>query len=410
MLLSVAVARAERIAIGDPTRPRIVNGLTSHAYPTTGALLRSAGGAIDLHNASTWCSGTLIGCRTFLVAAHCVEDLSPSRYLVYLQHAGVFAVAAIARHPDASDESFPVADVAVLTLDDWVTGIAPTPITVVDPTLVIPATGTIVGFGQTWGSGNDYGIKRAGMVQTDACPLGLPNGVGEPDVVCWTFAGPVGPPGEDSNTCNGDSGGPLLLDLGVGPVVAAVTSGGTSGDCLATDHSYDASVHANRSFIVAARGDDATATCGNLPAVGTAETTVIGHDGSLGASNLSDSYTITVPAGANQLRVALNGEDNGSFDVDLYLKAGPGAGPGDFDCKADAAGVFGACGVDFPAPGSWSIAVQRAAGSGDYQITSTILRGTAPLCGDGGRDFNEACDGADAARCPGLCQGDCRCP
>jgi len=410
MMLSVTAARAERVAVGAEGRPRIVNGLTSHAYPTTGALLRSPSGAIDLDNAGSWCSGTLIGCRSFLVAAHCVDVLAPSHYLVYLQHAGIFSVAAIARHPDSSSDSFPLADVAVLTLDDWVTGIAPTAIASVDPTAFIPATGTIVGFGQTWGSGNDYGIKRAGAVQTAACPLGLPNGASEPEVVCWTFDSPLGPPGADANTCNGDSGGPLLLDLGAGTVVAAVTSGGTSSDCLATDHSYDASVYANNSFILAARGADATATCGGLPAVGDAETTVIGDDGTLDASNLADGYTISVPAGANQLRVALNGEDNGLFDADLYVKAGPGAGPADFDCKADAAGVFGACTIDFPAAGTWSIAVQRAAGSGDYQITSTVLRGAAPQCGDGERAFNEDCDGVDAARCAGLCQVDCRCP
>ena len=127
-------------------------------------------------------------------------------------------------------------------------------------------------------------------------------------------------------------------------------------------------------------------------------------------ANLSDGYTINVPAGANQLRVALNGEDNGSFDADLYIKAGTGAGPAAFDCKADGDSVFGACIVDFPTAGTWSIAVERVAGGGDYQITSTILRGAAPLCGDGTRAFNEECDGADAALCAGLCLPDCSCP
>ncbi len=36
----------------------------------------------------------------------------------------------------------------------------------------------------------------------------------------------------------------------------------------------------------------------------------------------------------------------------------------------------------------------------------------APVCGDGTRDVSlgEACDGADAAACPGACRSDCTCP
>jgi len=402
-------ARAEQVWL-DPSRaPRIVNGVATHAYPSTGALLYG-GGAITPDNASSWCSGTLIGCDTFLVAAHCVDDPDPAHYQVFLQHAGLVGVSAIRRHPNYRDADFPRYDVAVLRLATWVTGITPTAINQIDPLPFVPADGIIVGFGQTSGGAGDYGIKRAGAVETRRCPASVTAGATDADVVCWTFSAPLGAPGTDSNTCNGDSGGPLFLDLGAGPVVAGTTSGGTSGDCLPVDDSYDANVFTHRAFILAQLGSDSTASCGGLAAVDDAETVVTTEDSALDAFNTLESYAITVPTAANALRVVLNGEDNGAFDANLYVKRGTGAGPSSFDCKADGRSVFGACTFDLPSPGTWSVAVERRAGVGAYQLTSTVFGGAAPVCGDGVREFTETCDGGDALSCPGQCDASCRCP
>jgi len=51
--------------------PRIVNGLDTQGFPTTGALLHHIDAPITSVNAASWCSGTLIGCHTLLTAAHC---------------------------------------------------------------------------------------------------------------------------------------------------------------------------------------------------------------------------------------------------------------------------------------------------------------------------------------------------
>ena len=406
-LLLAPVVRAERVPV-DPGRfPRIVNGVNTHDYPTTGGLLYSFGGPITDDNGTLQCSGTLIGCQTFLVAAHCVvDDPNPGHYRVYLQHAGLVSASSITRHPSYLDNTFPLFDAAVVKLGAPVTGIVPTAINQTDPLPFIPAAGTIVGFGQTQGSGNDYGIKRVGPVHTASCPPDVPSGATDADVVCWSFTG------AESNTCNGDSGGPLFLDLGAGPVVAGITSGGSSDNCLATDHSYDANVFTHRSFILGQLGADSTTACGGLAPVGDAQTTVIGHDGTLDPGNSSATYTVDVPAGANALRVTLNGEDNGFFDVNLYVKHGLGAGPSNFDCKADGGSVYGACIVDLPAAGTWSAAVERVpgTGTGQYQLTATILGGSPPVCGNGTREFTEQCDGADAALCPGQCDATCHCP
>src|SRR5439155_6360219 len=98
--LAVAVVLALSLARPVPAqiypRPRIVNGVLGADYPTVGALLDSS----NFDSASMICSGTLIGCQTFLTAGHCVEgNLDPLHYSVFLQHAGFFAVAGVSLHP-----------------------------------------------------------------------------------------------------------------------------------------------------------------------------------------------------------------------------------------------------------------------------------------------------------------------
>jgi secreted trypsin-like serine protease len=93
LVLAAVPSRAARARHWPPRAvPRIVNGTYTSLYPSTGALLLGSDPSI----AETWCSGTMIGCGTFLTAAHCVCDrsgpqcqsLDPASRLVLLQHAG----------------------------------------------------------------------------------------------------------------------------------------------------------------------------------------------------------------------------------------------------------------------------------------------------------------------------------
>ncbi len=71
LLGATGAARAGAQTLGDPQSlapGRIVNGTLTGAYPTTGALLLGASPATATLN----CSGVMIGCSTFLTAAHCV--------------------------------------------------------------------------------------------------------------------------------------------------------------------------------------------------------------------------------------------------------------------------------------------------------------------------------------------------
>ncbi len=207
---------------------KIANGEPSEDYPSVGQLLTDQG----------TCSGTLVGCQTFLTAAHCIcgdpvtgeilngkqcnarpDLLDPAGKRIFLQHAGLFEVASIAVHPRFQ---FRVrSDLAVLTLARPVTGIGTSRLDLVEkPAGRSPAT--IVGFGID-GDGSLSGIKRVGAVTTSSCI-----GVNNATHLCFTFDNPLGLPGSNSDTCQGDSGGPLFVNFGTSEVVAGVTSGGTA--------------------------------------------------------------------------------------------------------------------------------------------------------------------------------------
>lgn len=386
----------------------IVNGVLTAAHPSTGALF-------DLLN-GTLCSGVLIGCETLLTAAHCVCDTdgadcqepdapNPTDYLVFFQHAGFFPVASVAVNP-GYDAVTAEADVAIVKLATPVTGIVPSTIDTAGP----PAFGTpaeIVGFGRIGGDpfvDGTHGLKRVGHVTTASCdPV-----ASDTTAVCWSFSEPLGPPGEDSNSCEGDSGGPLFADLGSGPVVAGLTSFGASETCLAPDFSVDTSVAAYRSWVTAAAGADlGSAACGSIPPVGQPATTVHPYSGILDGSNRDATYAFGVGPGTQELRVALNGIFQGN--ADLYLKLGSLPTPTDYTCASTNADSFEYCQVLSPAAGTWYVLARGVSGLPVYQLTATTFGGDAAFCGNNLREPGEVCDGTDAADCFAGCDTQCAC-
>lgn len=391
-------------AAGASLQPRIVNGVTTTAFPSVGMLLAgSAPGSARME-----CTGTMIGCRTFLTAAHCVCDgdgtdcqpggslaPDPGRLFVFLQHAGTFAVESVTVR---ADYAFPVADVAVLRLAAPVSGIRPSRLN----QTATPASGTpgtVVGFGRQGGAFHDYGIKRTGAVALSPCTT-VPAGTS----VCWQFADPIGAPGTDSNTCNGDSGGPLFVDLGLGPVVAGVTSGGESTDCLAPDDSFDADVFAYAGWIGSVAGSDlAPASCGDVAQVGDAMVDVLAFQGTLDAVSPTAAFTVEAPGDLEELRVVLNGDD--AADFDLYVRRGAPASETAFDCKDDGSNQYAACRLAAPAAGTWHVLVRRFSGSGAFQLTASRFRddgscGPVPI--GGACDDGNACTGGDVCTVGGC--------
>lgn len=315
-----ATAAVSALAIVSPTPSlagsRVTNGVVAQDRPTTGALLSSSG-----NNHQIVCSGTLIGCQTFLTAAHCVCDDSPfascgtpvpSQYSVFLQDVGIVSVSAIDVDPSYSFAN--QGDVAVLTLSAPITGVSPTPInTLMRPPL--GTTGEIAGFGLTQGGADDTGMLRRGLSLTSTCTA-----ANDATHVCWAFTSPIGAPGIDSNSCNGDSGGPLFADLGVGDSVIGITSGGTSNSCLPLDASYDADVYVHRAYIQSIGGGDLlNTTCGGgaqVGAVGADRTTfsfdTFNKDQQKCRKEFTKAYTAYVTAALKATQSCLDGVADGS--------------------------------------------------------------------------------------------------
>jgi hypothetical protein len=388
---------------GEPPTARIVNGDLTSLHASTGALLLGS----NPQAAISWCTGVLIGQRTFLTAAHCVCEgtgadcqgarrPSPSGRVVFFQHAGFFTVASIHVHPDFR---FPVSDLAVIRLAQPVTGITPTPLITAAP--AAGEAGMIVGFGRSGGETPDFGLKRAGGVVSAPCR----SGISDVTSLCWSFDG------GGSNSCNGDSGGPLFMDVGEGMVVAGTTSGGMRDDCLAGDLAYDTNVFHYRDWIRAQGGDDVGApSYGAIPPVGDPRTTVLAASGTLNASRQIAIHTLQVPKGTNELRIAFNAYDDGTANFDFLVRAGRVPTNTDFHCRSTGSGQYGSCEFVFPDSGIWYVLVRREIGSGDYQLTTTLIGGDPPVCGNALIESGEECDGAGDDACPGFCEATCTCP
>jgi hypothetical protein len=376
---STAATSSPSTPSGSALEPKVVNGLATAAYPSVGIFV----------SGSAACSATLIGCSTVLTAAHCVcidpktgrpltgaqcalrpDLLDPATKLVYFQSAGRFAVSSVAVNPTFSfgDQG----DVAIIHLASPVTGIAPSAVdTTAKPAIGTPAV--IAGFGITEDPASGAGIKRTGALTVAACNV---NGLNAAAHVCATLSSLLGSAGSNSTPCHGDSGGPLFVDFGAGPVIAGTTSGGDSAslNCTPPDHVWFADVYDERAWILTSAGSDlGTAACGGIPAAGGASSTLSSTVGTLSPLHSSEVVPLVVPPGATHLRVGLTAESFGANDYNLYLKSGAAPTLASYDCKSDGRGTLAFCDVPAPAAGPWYALVDGASGpGGPYQLVTTL--------------------------------------
>jgi hypothetical protein len=357
----------------EPLPAPVVNGVLSWHDPSV-AILGTGQGI---------CSAVLVGCRTVLTAAHCVcpnlaaegclddpELTDPERFTLFFQHAGFFGVTRVAVPPDFVFKEGH--DVAVLELETPVSGIRPVEIGAL-PGAAAGHEVFFVGFGESDGPADDIGLKRLGGGTTVGC-----TSVPEATHVCLEHTEPVGEPGEDSSTCLGDSGGPLLLGDRTAPVVVGIASGADDLVCRPPHGSWFTELAADQAWLAAAGGPDLGARgCSDLPAVGAPGVQVLQGEGKVGPDLPEIAFSFEVPAGARELRVAVNGEI-GKGNVDLYLRAGAPATPDAFDCASERSTPIEFCRVSSPASGTWHALVARRSGSPRFQVTTTIFEKEPP--------------------------------
>ena len=220
-----AIVQTEDVSSRSGPVARIVNGQSTSDFAAVGIV-------------NNGCTGTLIAPNAVLTAGHCIEDMSATSG-TFEVGGKTYATANMIAHPNYNGEigNDNSADIAIMILQEDVTGIVPMQINRTTPE--VGQLLTLVGFGGqgTGSAGHDgsFGNKNVGTTPVDEVSPGL---------ISWRFDNE-----SESNTAPGDSGGPAFLSIGGVQVVAGVTSGGDRNDAGIGDHSFDTRVDAYASWI-----------------------------------------------------------------------------------------------------------------------------------------------------------------
>ena len=196
---------------------RIINGTECTETQNSGIV------RVIIDNGQGLCSGTMITPTQVLTASHCFDSGTQSASIIIgdnvLNGTRIFATS-VARHPAFSSSASNNFDVAILNLER-AANLATLPI-VIGRSAIEGEVASIFGFGQDEDDGNPTAALMSGEMRI--------SGVSELQIAA-NFSG------EGSNTCFGDSGGPLIIANNQRVGIAGVLSFGTTDDCLAGDTS-----------------------------------------------------------------------------------------------------------------------------------------------------------------------------
>ena len=245
LLISVIGMTCE---VGGQTAPsgggvslRIVGGSIANAvdYPWMVGLV--SGDESDLTNAQ-FCGASVIAPTWVITAAHCVENEIPGNVDVIigagdLRDSSAFRrirVSRIITHAGYFNQEDGIdADIALLELTESVEGGAVLPV-IEDEALAVPGTmSRTIG----WGLTSEGGSPAAELREVDLPIVSLEtaNATGAYDMELTADMLPAGFPGGGKDSCNGDSGGPLLVrnQANDGDVLAGIVSFGSHLGCAA---------------------------------------------------------------------------------------------------------------------------------------------------------------------------------